>query len=173
MLIGCTKETARKTGITLCAKDLQEEDFYCWHVKLFEVRGGQMFLFMNDLTRFPVLMHYNNNENMDSLYQRFACLFEEVVAHLPLPRSLAHAYLDQQEFTCTKVFDFSIMSQVNALSRLYRYNALYSVHKFHNDTEATINYAHIPSFKYDLYPYQVMKEELTKRFLNENFYEKH
>lgn len=163
MLIACTKTAARALKRKVTVNEIDEDSFYCWHVKLFSVTEGKLLLFMNELTRLPLFIPLESRSNA-TVEERFLALIKAVILHMGYDKSVVEAYLKDGELVYTKAFNLSITSQMNALCRVYQCEALYGSQYCKRELEAVIKYAEIPCFKYNIYPYQAFQSELFKRF---------
>lgn len=163
MLIACTRTAARALKQKVTAFEGETDAFYCWHVKLFSVPEGNLFLFMNEMTRLPLFIPLETRKTA-SVEERFLALIQDVILHMGYDHSIVNAYLGNQDLIYTKAFDLSIISQMNALSRVYQYEAKYGSDYCTRELEAVIKYSEIPSFKYNIYPYKAFQTELAARF---------
>lgn len=163
MLIACTRTAARALKQKVTAFEGDQDAFYCWHVKLFSITEGQLLLFMNELTRLPLFIPLETR-SMASVEERFLNLIKEVILHMGYNEAVAEAYLKDRTLIYTKAFNTSIISQMNALCRVYQYEAIYGSEYYTKELDAVIKYSEIPSFKYNIYPYKAFQAELLKRF---------
>lgn len=163
MLIACTKSAARALNQKVLPFEGDVDPFFCWHVKLFSTAEGKLFLFMNELSRLPLFI-LMESVGKTSVQERFLNLIRAVIQHMGFPDSISQAYLQDVELQYVKVFNLSIVSQMNSLSRVYQYEAVYGTQYCTNELAAVIKYAQIPCFKYDIYPYKVFQAELMKRY---------
>lgn len=163
MLIACTRTAARALKKKVTAFEGDRDAFFCWHVKLFSITEGQLLLFMNELTRLPLFIPLESRSNA-SVEERFLKLIKAVILHMGFDEAVAEAYLKDKELVYAKAFNTSIISQMNALSRVYQYEAIYGSEYCTRELDAVIKYSEIPSFKYNIYPYKAFQSELLKRF---------
>lgn len=163
MLIACTKSAARILNKKVEAADQHEDAFYCWHVKLFYIKNDAVLLFMNELTRLPLFLHIQK-EDAAVIERQFIDLLSDIMQGMGVSDSIINSYAGNADFQYIKVYNCSIISQMNALTRVYQYEAYHNEHRCFDDQKDSVKYAQIPSFKYDLYPYQSFQAELKKRY---------
>lgn len=162
MLIGCTRKVAAGMKKNLDYVEIDEDPLYQWQVTQFEIYGDKILLFMNVLTRFPLFIHHVSKEDYQEIEDRFLALFMEALRYLRVPREAGIKYLENQKITYCKTWDRSILSQMNDLAYVYKYNVMHGAHNFYPDIDASIDYAEIPCVKYQLYPKQRMQEEMMQ-----------
>lgn len=164
MLIGCTRKVAMGMKKEVTHIEILEENLHQWQVTQFEIYGDKILLFMNVVTRFPLFIHHVSEEDFQRIDEMFTILFKEAMRYLRIPKEIADKYMENQTFTYCKTWNRSILSQMNDLAYVYKYNVLHGAHNFYHDVDASIDYAEIPSVKYQLFPKQRMAEEMMRSY---------
>lgn len=163
MLIACTKVAARTLNQNVSSFEGDVDAFFCWHVKVFSIAEGRLFLFMNEMTRLPLFISVESIGKA-TIQERFLALICTVIQHMGFSDSVVQSYMSDAELQYTKAFNLSIISQMNSLSRIYQYEATYGTHYYKDELAAVIKYAQIPCFKYNIYSYKAFQSELFKRY---------
>lgn len=162
MLIGCTRKVAHSMKEKLNTMNDICDNFYCWHVTEFEIYGDKIFLFMNNHTRFPLFMHHMDESILLNLESHFVKLFQEAMRYLHIPKEAVDYYLTGRKLHYCKSWDRSILSQMNDLAHVYKYNVMHGVHNFYLDVDASLDYSEIPCLKYNFFPKDKMHEEMMR-----------
>lgn len=160
MFIGCTGKVAKYLHSNLAEGVSVEEPFFCWQVTRFNVMGDEILLFMNIKTRFPLFMRDIEEITIASLPQRFTYLFSQVMHRIHIPKEAVDIYLHQQHWIYGKILDRSVMSQMNDLAYIYKFNMMNGNHRNDHDAEISVNYADIPCIKANMYPKEKMREAM-------------
>lgn len=162
MLIGCTRKVATGMKKELDYVEINEDPLYLWQATQFEIYGDKILLFMNVQTRFPLFIHHVSDVDFLKLEDRFFALFKEAMRYLRVPSEAAQTYLENQKITYCKTWNRSILSQMNDLAYVYKYNVMHGTHNFYHDIDASIDYAEIPCLKYKFFPKDKMHEEMMQ-----------
>lgn len=168
MLIGCTRKVAASMKKKLEYVEIKEHPIYLWQVTQFEIYGDKILLFMNVHTRFPLFMHHMSEADFVEIEERFLALFKEAMRYLRVPKEATLNYLENQRIAYCKTWNRSILSQMNDLAYVYKYNVMHGAHNFYQDIDASIDYAEIPSIKYNFFPKDKMHEEMINIYASKN-----
>ncbi|MCI8850744.1 MAG: hypothetical protein HFE82_04275 [Erysipelotrichaceae bacterium] len=163
MLIACTKTAARTLNRKVSNYSGEPDPFFCWHAKVFLIEEGKMFLFMNEKTRLPLFIPAQSFGKA-SVQERLLDLIKAVILHMGFSESVVEQYMTHSQMHYVRVFNLSIVSQMNSLSRVYQYEAAYGTQYYRKELAAVVKYGQIPCFKYNIYPYKEFEAELRERY---------